>query len=339
MEPSVAVVIPAYNAAHLLPRVLDAVTEAAKERARILVVDPGSTDGTHRVAEDRGIEVIRLPERAGPAHARNVGVDAVSEEVVLFIDSDCVPKADVIARVQAAFSSRPELVSLTGSYCDDPPEPGFFSQYMNLRHHSTHQRAKTEGAGFWAGCGAVRRRAFLDVGGFDAEQFPMPMIEDIELGMRLRTLGPTALDPALQVTHLKQWTLRSVVMTDIKQRALPWSRLIVRAGELPNDLNLHWSQRVAAALAPFVLLSLLLMPVAVIAEGLDGLLWTLLLPALSLALHFGLVRDFARARGLGFALAAWLFHQVHLIYSAATLAYVTLEHRLAGKKPSDVSPT
>ena len=46
-------------------------------------------------------------------------------------------------------------------------------------------------------------------GGFDAERFPRPMIEDIELGLRLREHGETQLDPDFNVTHLKRWTLRS----------------------------------------------------------------------------------------------------------------------------------
>lgn len=35
------------------------------------------------------------------------------------------------------------------------------------------------------------------------------------------------LDPAIQGTHHKQWTLASMVATDIRQRAIPWSRLLL----------------------------------------------------------------------------------------------------------------
>ena len=146
--------MPAYNAAHLLGRSLAAALEAAGDQ-RVLVVDPGSTDDTESVARSLGAEVVRLPERAGPAHARNVGVEHVDCDVVLFIDSDCVAHPDVVKRVREAFTD-PELVSLTGSYDDTPPEENFFSLYMNLRHHFTHQQAKTQPASFWAGCGAVR---------------------------------------------------------------------------------------------------------------------------------------------------------------------------------------
>lgn len=324
--PSIAVVVPAYNAAHLLPSVL-AAAKAAADGAEIVVVDPGSTDDTARVAESEGVRVIRMGRRAGPAEARNVGVAELDAEVVFFIDSDCIAHPDAVDRVREAFASNPTLVSLTGSYDDAPPDDGFFSLYMNLRHHHTHQLAARENATFWAACGAVRTDVFRKVGGFDAARYPMPMIEDIELGLRMREHGDTWLDADLHVTHLKRWTCRSLVSTEIFSRALPWSRLIAERGELPNDLNLRWSQRVAAALAPLVLLSIPALPLlAVLAP-----LW-LPLPlaaiGLSLVLNRPLFSFFARTRGMWFAVRGWLFHQVHLLYSSATFAVVKILHAL-----------
>jgi GT2 family glycosyltransferase len=323
--PEVTIVMPAYNAAHFLVRTLPAAISAARG-GRVIVVDPGSTDNTSQVARDHGVEVLRLPERAGPALARNKGVELVHSEVVLFIDSDCVAHPDVVERVQQAFARTPELVSLTGSYDDSPPEPNFFSQYMNLRHHITHQRAKTEPAGFWAGCGAVRREVFVGIGGFDAVLYPMPMIEDIDLGVRLARHGRCQLDPALHVTHLKHWTMRGVIETDIKSRAIPWGKLILSTGQLPNDLNLRWSQRFAALLAPFVLLGILAAPICALSISPTSALFALLPALVSAVMHRDVLRFMAKRRGVMFSLGYFLFHQVHLFYSAATMAVLTLQH-------------
>lgn len=332
--PSICIVMPAYNAAHLLPLSLRAALDAAGEH-EVVVVDPGSTDDTKDVAERMGARVYRLPKRAGPAHARNVGVGHVDTDIVVFIDSDCVAHPGIIEKIQRAFADNPNLVSITGSYDDTPPERNFASLYMNLRHHFVHQRAKTTGASFWAGLGAVRRETYVKIGGFDADKYPMPMIEDIELGLRLRKEGDTALDPTLHVTHLKKWSLRGVVETDIKCRARPWSELIVESGEMPNDLNLEWTQRVAAALAPFVLLGLVSAPIAALL-GQWLLSGVLLAPgAISLVMHREMIAFFANAAGVSFASRAWLFHQVHLIYSAATFAIVAGKHRLGlGASPA-----
>jgi len=316
-DPTVAIVVPAYNAESHLPRVLGAAIEAA-EGAPIVVVDPGSDDATADCAERLGARVIRLGRRAGPAEARNVGAREVDADVLLFIDSDCVASPDVVRRVKAAFGADPNLVSLTGSYDATPPDPGFFSGYMNLRHHFTHQAAETENASFWAGCGAVRRDVFQAVGGFDAERFPRPQIEDIELGTRLAAKGRTALDPHLNVKHLKRWTLRSVVTTDIVERGVPWSRLILEMGEMPNDLNLRLSQRIAAALSPFVLASLLVLPAAALSGAFVLAAAAAALIAISIGMHLALIRCFSEARGPLFALGGWAFQQVHLCYSAVT---------------------
>jgi len=320
----VTLVIPAYNAVGFLPRMLPAALTAAKGR-RVLVVDPGSSDGTAELARSLGAEVLSLGHRAGPALARNRGVEQVTTEVVLFIDSDCVPHPDIVERVERAFSDDDALVSLTGSYDDTPPEQNFASLYMNLRHHFVHQKAKREGASFWAGLGAVRTRVFRDVGGFDAVQFPAPMVEDIELGMRLRPRGRTVLDPTLHVTHLKRWTVPGVIRADIFNRAIPWGRLILKTGELPNDLNLALSQRIAAGLAPFALLGLVGAPLA-FALGLHGVGGALLVPLLaSVLMHVPMLRFFRRAQGSVFAIMAYCFHQVHLTYSAVTMAVLVLE--------------
>ena len=102
---------------------------------------------------------------------------------------------------------------------------------------------------FWGGCGAIRRSVFIGVGGFDAERFPRPSIEDIELGHRLRVAGyRIRLDRSLQGTHLKRWRLLSVIRTDIACRAVPWARLILINRRVPDDLNLKMDQRVSAGL-------------------------------------------------------------------------------------------
>ncbi len=331
----VAVVIPVKNGAAYLRRVLPPLLSGGP--CRLVVVDDGSTDDTAEVARSFGAEVLRNEQSQGPAGARNRGVAETESDVVLFVDADCVPHPGLVDRVRAAFEEDPELVSVTGSYDSLPWAEGFFSQYMNLRHHIVHQQAKQEGATFWTGCGAVRREAFLEAGGFDVERFPTPQIEDLELGMRLRKIGRTKLDPRMQVTHLKNWTLRSVVQTDIRDRGLPWTRLILDSGEMPDDLNLKRSQRIAAMLSPLVLVSLMALPWILVTAR-----WWLLLAVAALllvaaGLSHSILRDFARIRGLAFATGAGLFHQVVLAYSGVTFALGTLGFLLDRRSLQGVS--
>ena len=333
----IAVIMPAYDAATHLERAVPAAL-AARGEATFLVVDAGSTDGTGAVAERLGAEVLRLPHRVGPAEARNAGVAHTEGEILLFVDSDCALHEDAVRRVEAAFAADPALVALSGSYDADPPEPNFFSQYMNLRHHLTHQWAARDTPSFWAGCGAVRRSAFEAVGGFDAERYPRPMIEDIELATRLAPIGRLAFDPEIQATHQKRWSGRGVVETDLRCRALPWARLIASTGRMPDTLNLSLRERASAALAPLALASCVGLFCAI---GLGApVLGAACIAVIGLAIALGWrwVRGFARLRGPGFALRAWLFHQVHQSYSGAAFGLFMLRHHLR-RRPADRPPT
>ena len=69
-------------------------------------------------------------------------------------------------------------------------------------------------------------------------------------GARLKSAGGRIrLDAAIQVQHLKCWTFANMLKTDIFDRGVPWTRLILRTGSMPNDLNVRWSQRLSVLLA------------------------------------------------------------------------------------------
>ena len=97
---------------------------------------------------------------------------------------------------------------------------------------------------FWTGCGMIRREVFLDFGGFDPRLYPRPAIEDIELGYRLTRAGHRiVLARDVLATHLKRWSLREMVRTDIFRRGVPWMLLIKRSGTVETDLNVKPAQK------------------------------------------------------------------------------------------------
>ena len=124
--------------------------------------------------------------------------------------------------------------------------------FRNLLHHVVHQRSAGDVESFWAGIGAVRRTGFDAAGGFDPNRYPQPSIEDIELGGRLARQGRILLDPAIQGTHLKEWSLGSMVLTDFGRRGVPWVSLLVSRRELPATLNLGARERASVVAALLV---------------------------------------------------------------------------------------
>jgi hypothetical protein len=63
------------------------------------------------------------------------------------------------------------------------------------------------------------------------------------------------LDTSMLVKHLKRWSFFGLIKTDILDRGIPWTELILRDRLLPNDLNLQLSQRVSVALV-FLLIAM-----------------------------------------------------------------------------------
>jgi hypothetical protein len=66
--------------------------------------------------------------------------------------------------------------------------------------------------------------------------------------MRLVDAGARIeLDPRLQGTHLKAWTLGEAAWTDFARRGVPWVRLLFERRRVPDHLNLGWRHRASAA--------------------------------------------------------------------------------------------
>lgn len=289
------------------------------EIQEIILVDDGCSDATPLMAAQAGVTVMPSGGRLGPGGARNAAAAAARGEVLWFVDADAVVHADA-ARVLSAALADSDVVAVFGAYDDQPSESGFWSQYKNLVHHHYHRNSSREAETFWAGCGAIRKAAFFEAGGFDQERYAQPSIEDIELGWRLRQRGwRIQLEPAIQATHLKKWELGNLLRTEIFFRALPWSRLIHGRTGLPDALNVSRIERCRALLAMALLASLTISP-----------LWiSVAMLALAMVANRGLVAVFARRRGMTFAVAAVLFHQVYYWYSSSAFVWAWIEHRWA----------
>ena len=319
-----SIIVPAFNCVPALRKSLAALQAQVGANMEIIVVDDASTDATPAAAEGMGVRVVRAPSNGGPGMARNLGVTVATGDILLFVDSDVVIGLGVLSRVVDTFRANPAVAALFGSYDDKPDAKSLVSTYRNLLHHYTHQTGNPDAATFWAGLGAIRKQVFLDIGGFDAERYRRPSIEDIELGYRLKRAGHfILLDRDLQAKHLKEWTLKSVVMTDVFCRAIPWTRLILEHGQVEADLNLKFGQRASGALT---LLITALVPFSWVQPM---LLWVVAMALLTVVgFNFSLYAFFRRTRGFAFALACLPLHLLYLLYSTLSYLYVRASHIL-----------
>jgi glycosyltransferase involved in cell wall biosynthesis len=84
---STSVVIPAYNEAEMIGRVVSGLAAAARWR-EIIVVDDGSTDATVTEAEAAGASVLRQPYNKGNGAAVKSGIRRASGDFILILDGD-----------------------------------------------------------------------------------------------------------------------------------------------------------------------------------------------------------------------------------------------------------
>jgi GT2 family glycosyltransferase len=317
----VSVVIPVRNGGSDLEACLQALMASSYQDFEVIVVDDGSTDNSMECARRFGARVLRNPSRVGPGASRNAGALVARGSILFFLDADVVPHSDALAKAVARFEANPQLCALFGSYDDRPWAPNFVSVFRNLLHHYVHQQGcfvdeARPAHTFWTGCGAIRRQAFLSLGGFDPKRYRRPAIEDIELGYRITRAGQRIeLVRDILATHRKRWSLGSMIKTDIFHRGVPWMLLLLWNRTKENDLNVSRSQRLSVLATGVLIASMAVSPWLPVALGLS---------AASLLAVFGMNYCFyqylAVRRGWGFALRSVLLHLVYFLCCGISVA-------------------
>lgn len=129
MATSVASITMAFNAAHLLPRQLEALLSQKLALQEVIVVDNGSTDGTKELLAERypQVTVLRLEKNQGAAGAWAAGLAYAALERrhdwVWTLDDDSVPEEDTLAQLLGAVASLEEgkgEVGIAAPLCVNP---------------------------------------------------------------------------------------------------------------------------------------------------------------------------------------------------------------------------
>lgn len=203
--PKVAIVVPTWNSAGLVPRLLDSI-EAQAAPYELLVVDNGSRDGTLDLLSSRSVEHVALPTNSGFAAAMNRGVAATAAPLVLGLNADTILGAGAIERLATALIAdpmlggvQPRILQLESERPGDPDAARLYSAGMAL---CADGRALETGAGekqssqwlrereIFGVCGAVcllRREMLEQLGGYDERYFAF--YEDVDLNVRARMAG------------------------------------------------------------------------------------------------------------------------------------------------------
>lgn len=207
----ISVIIPAYNSAATVVQALDSVVAQTFSDWEVIVVDDRSTDDTAAIVEawirgrnegsHRGsgpdfhpppstlhprFLLLRLEDNAGPAAARNRGIELARGEWLAFLDADDAWLPQRLETQMRFVSNHPEVALLCGlterlgeeASLHPPPatlDPSVPFRLLSLEEFAVHNPVATSTV-------LVRRSAVNDAGGFDP-RFRGP--EDYDLWMRI----------------------------------------------------------------------------------------------------------------------------------------------------------
>jgi rSAM/selenodomain-associated transferase 2 len=203
--PAVSVVVPTLNEAAVLARTLEALPTGFAE---VVVADGGSTDATVAIAREHGARVTASPPGRGPQ--MNAGAAAAKGDVLLFLHADTVLPPDAPARIAAALA---EAGAVAGAFRlgIDSPDPR-----LRLIARAANLRTRLTGVPYGDQALFVRRDAFDAAGGFP----DVPIMEDVELGRRLKRLGRIVVVPARVRTSARRWEREGIVRTTLRNAVL-----------------------------------------------------------------------------------------------------------------------
>ena len=205
-EASVAVVVPSWNTLRFLPRCLASLSDQGIE-LETMVVDNGSSDGSHEYLRREGVPHIALPENVGFSAAVNLGVARTTAPTVLALNADTVLEPGCLSQLLATLTAdsglggvQPRLLQLESDEEGASIETArLYSAGQALtrdgravelaageRQRAEHLRRRE----IFGVCGAaclLRRELFSELGGYDESYFAF--YEDVDLNVRARIAG------------------------------------------------------------------------------------------------------------------------------------------------------
>ena len=227
--PRVSVVIPAWNEAERLPRLLDALERCDPAPHEVIVVDGGSDDTTSDLARDRA-RVIGAAR--GRARQQNAGAGEASGDVLWFLHADCVPAPSAVEEIRFAVERGSPggcfLIAFLPEERTLHPLVPWIERGINARTRVTRKGTGDQGI-------FVTREVFRAAGGFPA----WPLFEDVALAAGLRRAGRPAVCRGPLETSARRWLRHGVARTMARMWGL---RLAYLAGASPESLARRWSQ-------------------------------------------------------------------------------------------------
>lgn len=189
-----SLIIPARNEERNIVTCLESIArvEWPQEQVEVVVIDNGSGDRTVALARSHGATVLLRPGDT-VAGLRNFGASQSSGKILVFLDADCTVNPDWLREAG-------RYLDQTGICCfgSPPVVPEQSTWVQRAWFHVRRKKGCVETDWLESMNMFVRREAFEEVGGFNAE---LVTCEDYDLSLRLRRHGRLVSDDRIVAVH------------------------------------------------------------------------------------------------------------------------------------------
>ncbi len=209
MTPLLSIIVPALNEATGIAPTLSALAPFRTRGAEVIVVDGGSADGTAALAAAQADRVIASAR--GRARQMNAGAALARAPVLLFLHADTRLPEGADRAIQAAIARGATWGRFDVRIEGRAPMLRVVAVMMGLRSRLTGIATRDQAI-------FVTWLAFQRAGGFPDQ----PLMEDIELSLRLRQNAPPACLRDRVVTSGRRWEQRGVWRTIFLMWRLRW---------------------------------------------------------------------------------------------------------------------
>ena len=188
-NPTVSVIIPTYNRAHLVGRAIQSVLNQTYQDFEVIVVDDGSTDNTEEIIKefqkkDERIKYIKHEKNKGGSAARNTGIKAARGAYIAFLDSDDEWLPEKLKKQMKFFkNASPEIgVVYTGFIYKDELGGGTSKQHIPKKRGWIFEDILAGNCVGTTSTVIVKRKCFEKAGLFDEN---LPSCQDWDMWIRL----------------------------------------------------------------------------------------------------------------------------------------------------------
>lgn len=197
--PKISIIIPAYNEEDYIGKCLQGLTEQyyPKDNIEVIVMDNGSSDRTREIASHWGAKVYCKPDFTIGA-LRNYGWKKSHNNLIAFLDADCVPCQNWLFLSVNYLNKTPDLAVISGILSTSLSPPWIeelWIKHLNSKFIEEITFEKT----LASYCFVSSLGYLTKTGGFNED---LETCEDSDLGYRIAEHGKIAICRNIQIVHL-----------------------------------------------------------------------------------------------------------------------------------------